>query len=88
MYETWSFNYEDRIFATPVITLPIVDRAIEELEWYLSAAPRPCWSGPRRCPGSAAPVRSACRSSIRSGSLRQEADIPVSMHASDCGYQR
>ena len=33
MYETWTFNYEDRIFATPVITLPIVEKAIEELEW-------------------------------------------------------
>ena len=27
MYETWQFNYEDRIFATPVITLPIVEKA-------------------------------------------------------------
>ena len=35
MHETWSFNYEDRIFATPVITLPIVDRALEELAWVL-----------------------------------------------------
>ncbi|HEY4333420.1 MAG TPA: hypothetical protein VGM78_12645, partial [Ilumatobacteraceae bacterium] len=30
MYETWQFNYADRIFSTPVITLPIVDKAIEE----------------------------------------------------------
>src|SRR5262245_44309608 len=35
MYEEWSFNYEDRIFATPVITLPIVEKAIEELEWVV-----------------------------------------------------
>ena len=33
LYEKWSFNYEDRIFTTPVITLPIVEKAIEELEW-------------------------------------------------------
>ena len=33
MYETWQFDYEGRIFATPVITLPIVEKAIEELEW-------------------------------------------------------
>ena len=33
LHETWTFDYEDRIFATPVITLPIVDKAIEELEW-------------------------------------------------------
>ncbi len=35
MHETWSFDYEGRIFATPVITLPIVEKAIEELEWVL-----------------------------------------------------
>ena len=35
MYEHWTFNYEDRIYPTPVITLPIVDEAIEELEWVV-----------------------------------------------------
>ena len=29
LYETWQFNYQDRIFTTPVITLPIVEKAIE-----------------------------------------------------------
>jgi hypothetical protein len=40
LYETWQFNYEDRIFATPVITLPIVERAIEELEWVVERGAR------------------------------------------------
>ena len=35
LYDEWQFNYEDRIFATPVIALPIVEKAIEELEWAL-----------------------------------------------------
>ena len=35
IYETWKFDYEGRIFTTPVISLPIVERAIEELEWVL-----------------------------------------------------
>src|SRR5438270_3003596 len=30
MYETWQFNYEGRIFSTPVITLPDVNKAIDE----------------------------------------------------------
>ena len=56
MHETWSFNYEDRIYATPVITLPIVDQAIAELEWVLERgakvilirpAPVPGFNGPR-----------------------------------------
>ncbi|MEZ5165469.1 MAG: hypothetical protein R2695_02895 [Acidimicrobiales bacterium] len=39
MFEHWTFNFDDRIFPTPVITLPIVERAIEELEWVLERGP-------------------------------------------------
>jgi len=35
MLETWTYDYKGRIFPTPVITLPIVERAIEELEWVV-----------------------------------------------------
>ncbi|KLO28772.1 amidohydrolase [Mycolicibacter heraklionensis] len=86
MYETWSFNYADRIFATPVITLPIVDRALEELEWCLERGARTVLVRPAPVPGYKGsrsfglpefdPFWQAC---IR-------ADIPVSMHASDSGY--
>ena len=40
MHEEWTFNYQDRIFATPIITLPIVDKAIEELEWVVERGAR------------------------------------------------
>ncbi|GAB89548.1 amidohydrolase family protein [Gordonia rhizosphera] len=86
MYETWSFNYEDRIFATPVITLPIVDRALEELEWVLERGARTVLVRPAPVPGF---------KGTRSFGLEEfdpfwqacvKADIPVSMHASDSGY--
>ncbi len=51
MYEEWSFNYEDRIFATPVITLPIVDKAIEELEWVLERGAKTVLIRPAPVPG-------------------------------------
>ena len=35
MHEEWTFNYSDRIFATPVITLPLVDEAVAELDFVL-----------------------------------------------------
>ena len=35
MYDVWSFDYHDCIFTTPVITLPIVEEAIKELDWVL-----------------------------------------------------
>ena len=57
MHEQWTFNFENRIFPTPVITLPIVDKAIEELEWVVERgakailirpAPVPDFNGRRR----------------------------------------
>src|SRR5215207_5191889 len=56
LHETWTFNYEERIFPTPVITLPVVDKAIEELAWCVERGarailirPAPAWGyrGPR-----------------------------------------
>ncbi|MFI5053415.1 MAG: amidohydrolase family protein [Acidimicrobiia bacterium] len=35
MAETWTFDYQHRIYATPVITLGIVDEALKELDWVL-----------------------------------------------------
>jgi predicted TIM-barrel fold metal-dependent hydrolase len=86
MYETWSFDYEGRIFSTPVITLPIVDRALEELEWCLERGARTVLVRPAPVPGFRGsrsfgfeefdPFWQAC---VKAG-------IPVSMHASDSGY--
>ena len=86
MLETWSFNYKDRIFATPVVTLPIVDRALEELEWCMEHGARTVLVRPAPVPGYRGsrsfrleefdPFWQACI----------KANIPVSMHASDSGY--
>src|SRR6202021_2678917 len=64
MYEEWSFNYEDRIFATPVITLPIVEKAIEELEWVLERGAKRVLIPPAPRRGSRAPPPSALPGSI------------------------
>ena len=89
MHEQWTFNFEDRIFPTPVITLPIVDKAIEELDWVIERgakailirpAPVPDFNGRRR--SFALPEFDPFWEKV------QEADIMVGMHASDDGYQR
>lgn len=35
MHDDWRFNYEDRLYAAPYITLSDVDNACSELEWAL-----------------------------------------------------
>jgi predicted TIM-barrel fold metal-dependent hydrolase len=86
MYEQWSFDYKGRIFATPVITLPIVDRALDELQWCLERGARTVLVRPAPVPGFQGtrsfgfeefdPFWQACVA----------AGIPVAMHASDSGY--
>ena len=51
MHEHWTFNYEGRIFASPVITLPIVDEAIKELEWVVERGAKIILIRPAPVPG-------------------------------------
>ena len=88
LYETWQFDYEGRIFTTPVITLPIVEKAIEELDWVVERGARAVLIRPAPVPG----LRGS-----RSFGLPEfdpfwervvHHDILVAMHASDSGYER
>jgi predicted TIM-barrel fold metal-dependent hydrolase len=88
LHETWTFDYENRIFTTPVITLPIVEKAIEELEWVVARGakavlirPAPAWGhrGPRS-PGL--PEFDPFWQKVA------EHDVLVAMHSSDSGYER
>lgn len=88
LYETWQFDYAGRIFTTPVITLPIVDRALEELEWVVSRGARAILVRPAPVPG--------IRGSRSFGKPEfdpfwakvVEHDLLVAMHSSDSGYSR
>jgi predicted TIM-barrel fold metal-dependent hydrolase len=88
MYEHWTFDYEGRIFPAPVITLPIVSEAIEELEWVYERGAKIILVRP-------APV--AGYEGRRSFALPEfdpfwqrvtELDVTVGMHASDDGLTR
>jgi predicted TIM-barrel fold metal-dependent hydrolase len=86
--ETWTFGYEGRIFPTPVITLGVVDKAIEELEWVVAHGakvvlirPAPAWGyrGPRS-PGK--------EEFDPFWAKVVEHDVLIGMHSSDSGYDR
>ena len=88
MYEEWTFNYENRIFATPVITLPIVDRALEELAWVLERGAKTVLIRPAPVPGYRGSRSFGYPEFDPFWEAVQEADILVSMHSSDSGYTR
>ncbi|HPB46743.1 MAG TPA: amidohydrolase family protein, partial [Microthrixaceae bacterium] len=86
MHETWTFNYEDRIFATPVISLPIVDKAIEELDWVVERGAKVVLIRPAPVPGFRGPRSFGLPEFDPFWERVAEHDILVAMHASDSGY--
>ena len=88
MYEQWTFNFENRIFPTPVITLPIVEKAIAELEFVLERGAKIILIRPAPVPGFRGPRSFALPEFDPFWKLVEQAGIVVGMHASDSGYQR
>jgi predicted TIM-barrel fold metal-dependent hydrolase len=88
MHEHWTFDYAGRIFPTPVISLPIVAKAIEELDWVTERGARIVLIRPAPVPGFRGPRSFALPEFDPFWELVQERDVVVGMHASDSGYQR
>ena len=88
LYETWSFNHENRIFTTPVITLPIVEKGIEELEWVLERGAKVVLIRPAPAYGHRGPRSFALPEFDPFWERVVEADILVALHSSDSGYER
>ena len=88
IHETWQFDYENRIFTTPVITLPIVERAIEELEWVVERGAKAILIRPAPVPGFRGPRSFGLPEFDPFWEKVVEHDILVAMHSSDSGYER
>jgi predicted TIM-barrel fold metal-dependent hydrolase len=88
IYEEWGFDYDGRIFTTPVITLPIVSKAIEELEWVLERGAKTILVRPAPVPGFRGSRSFGFEEFDPFWQAVVDADILVSMHASDSGYSR
>ena len=88
MHEEWTFDYQDRIFSTPIITLPIVERAIEELEWVVERGAKVVLIRPAPVPGPRGSRSPALPEFDPFWKRVVELDVLVAMHASDSGYSR
>jgi predicted TIM-barrel fold metal-dependent hydrolase len=88
MHEHWTFNYQERIFPAPVVTLCLVERAIEELDWLLDRGARVILIRPAPVPGFVGRRSMALPEFDPFWSRVVESGIFVGMHGSDSGYQR
>ena len=88
LQETWSFDYKGRIFTTPIITLPIVEKAIEELNWAVGHGARTVLIRPAPVPGPRGSRSFALPEFDPFWKRVTEADVLVVMHASDSGYSK
>lgn len=88
LHEQWTFNYEDRIFTTPVITLPIVVKAIEELHWVVERGAKVVLVRPAPVPGFRGSRSFGLPEFDPFWQAVVDADVLVAMHASDSGYSR
>jgi predicted TIM-barrel fold metal-dependent hydrolase len=87
LHEQWGYDFEGRIFATPVVNPCIVDKGIAELERLLERGakailmrPAPV-SGPRGTRSPFLPEFDPFWARV------QESGVLVALHASDSGYQ-
>ena len=89
MYEQWTFNYEDRIYPTPVITL--ADRRAGDRRAGVGREPRRADRADparRRCPASKERARSPLPEFDPFWQKVVEADVAVGMHSSDDGMTK
>jgi predicted TIM-barrel fold metal-dependent hydrolase len=82
LHDVWSFDYRARIFTVPVITLPIVERAIEELEWVLERGAKAILIRPAPVTGFRGSRSPALSEFDPFWARVQEAGVPVCFHAS------
>jgi len=89
MAEHWTFNFENRIFATPVINLSILDAALAELDFVVQRGARSILVRPAPVPDFGTRRRSMALPEYDPFWARvQEAGVLVGMHSSDDGSQR
>ena len=88
LHDEWSFNYKDRIFATPIVNPCIPERGIAELDWLVERGARAVLLRPAPVAGFRG-TRSPFLPEFDAFWARvAETEVLVTLHASDSGYQR
>jgi predicted TIM-barrel fold metal-dependent hydrolase len=87
LYDDWTYDYEGRIFSTPIVTPCVLDEGIAELERVLDRGAKAVLVRPAPVAGLRG-LRSPFLPEFDPFWARvQEAGVVVALHASDSGYQ-
>lgn len=89
LLDEWTFNYQNRIFAVPAISLNDPALGVRELEWCLENGAKTVLIRPAPVPREDGTSRSAALPEFDDfWRLVESAGISVQMHNSDSGYER
>lgn len=89
LLDDWTFNYQNRIFPVPAISLNDPALGVKELEWCLDNCARTVLIRPAPVPREDGTSRSAALPEFDDfWRLVESAGISVQMHNSDSGYER
>jgi len=88
LLDEWTFDYKGRIFATPIVNPCIPERGIAELEWLLEKGAKTVLLRPAPVAGFRGSRSPFLPEFDSFWAAVQSAGIPVTLHASDSGYQR
>lgn len=89
LLDEWTFNYRDRIFAVPAISLNDPSLGVRELEWCLGHGARTVLIRPAPVPRGDGTSRSPALPEFDDfWRLVESAGIAVQMHNSDPGYDK
>jgi predicted TIM-barrel fold metal-dependent hydrolase len=88
LHDEWTFDYQGRIFATPIVNPSIPERGIAELDWLLERGAKVVLLRPAPVAGE----RGTCSPFLPDfdafWARVAESGVVVTLHASDSGYQR
>jgi len=88
LHDEWTFDYKGRIFATPIVNPCIPERGIAELEWVLEKGAKTVLLRPAPVAGFRGSRSPFLPEFDSFWAAVQSAGIPVTLHASDSGYQQ
>jgi predicted TIM-barrel fold metal-dependent hydrolase len=86
--DDWGFDYRDRIFAAPYITMADVDAAIAEVEWVIERGARLVCMRPAPVPTATGSQSPGHRDYDPVWARLNEAGLTVGFHGGDSGYGR